>query len=173
MRPWAEKLWKWVLKISPQNWICSKYFVQDFRSPSSFMPKLSPATLYFNRFFLPSNNHLDLTLNETNIKINSYFFSSQSLILGLIHHPCQCMCETVNKKFKKFQQKFSQFFSISTNGYILTNWYLPPSTKGQETRHEVLISNRWSICGLQLLPLHRDVVPLHRSISFIHRNRFS
>ena len=24
-------------------------------------------------FFLPDNNHLDLTLNETNIKTNSYF----------------------------------------------------------------------------------------------------
>ena len=60
------------------------------------------STDYF--FFLPDNNHLDLMLNKTNIKINSF---SQLPVIDTRdrYTTSSSMCGTVNKKFKTFQQK--------------------------------------------------------------------
>ena len=70
MRPTAEK----TLKMGPKN------FTPELNLFKIFCPRFQIAFQFYGQtitsnivFFLPSNNHLDLTLNETNIKINSYF----------------------------------------------------------------------------------------------------
>ena len=117
MRPRAEK----TLKMGPKNFTPKlnlfKIFCPRFQIAFQFYGQTITSNIVFQQitFFLPSNNHLDLTLNETNIKINSYFSVASHSYLALIHHPYhQCMYETVNKKFKKFQQKvWSVFLNFS------------------------------------------------------------
>ena len=75
MRPRAEK----TLKMSPKNFTPKlnlfKIFCPRFQIALQFYGQTITSNIVFQQitFFLPSNNHLDLTLNETNIKTNSYF----------------------------------------------------------------------------------------------------
>ena len=69
MRPRAEKK----LKMGPKNFTPKLNLFKIFCSRFQIAFQFHGHTITSNIVFLPSNNHLDLTLNETNIKINSYF----------------------------------------------------------------------------------------------------
>ena len=74
MPPRAEK----TLKMGPKNFTPKlnlfKIFCPIFQIAFQFYDQTITSNIVFQQitFFLPGNNHLDLTLNETNIKINSY-----------------------------------------------------------------------------------------------------